>query len=56
MMFNPPHPGGIWKVELDYVRACVSNFAKQIEVDPAYLKLVWMGRFRLRQNSQERFF
>ena len=39
-MFDPPHPGGILKEELDCLKVSDSDFAKQIGVDPAYLKLV----------------
>lgn len=43
-MFDPPHPGGILKEELDCLKISVSDFAKQIVVDPAYLKLVLQER------------
>ena len=39
-IFDPPHPGGILKEELDCLNINVSDFAKQIDVDSAYLKLV----------------
>lgn len=39
-MFDPPHPGGILKEELDCLKVSVFDFAKQIDVDPAYLKSV----------------
>lgn len=36
----PPHPGGILKEELDYLKISVSDFAKRVNEDPAYLKSV----------------
>ena len=39
-MFNPPHPEGILKEELAYLKINVSDFAPQIEIDLAYLKSV----------------
>lgn len=36
----PPLPGGILKEELDYLKISVSDFAKRVNEDPAYLKSV----------------
>lgn len=39
-MFNPPHPGGMLKEELNYLKISVSDFAKRIDESPVYLKSV----------------
>lgn len=39
-MFNPVHPGGTLLEELDYLKMSAFDFAKLIEADPTYLKLV----------------
>ena len=39
-VFKSPHPGGILKEELDHLKLSVSDFAKSIDENPAYLKSV----------------
>lgn len=39
-LFDNPHPGGILKEELDYLKISVSDLAKRIDEDPANLKLI----------------
>lgn len=37
---NPPHPGGILREELDYLKIGLVDFAKRINENPASLKLI----------------